>query len=95
VIIGYAEFLQERLDPENSLRESVNEIVKAGNRAASLNRRRPNIKAVFMSGHTGQTIGEQGPIDPGSAFVAKPFTQESLTRRVREALDRHVPVEAR
>src|SRR5579862_4764847 len=38
VIIGYAEFLQESLDPENSLRGSVDEILKAGKRAASLTR---------------------------------------------------------
>src|SRR5208282_947060 len=30
VIIGYAEFLQERLEPEDSLRGSVDEILKAG-----------------------------------------------------------------
>ncbi len=38
VIIGYAEFLQERLESQDSLRESVDEILKAGKRAASLTR---------------------------------------------------------
>ena len=38
VIIGYAEFLQERLDPENTLRGSVDEILNAGKRAAALTR---------------------------------------------------------
>lgn len=38
VIIGYAEFLQENLEPENNLRGSVDEILKAGKRAASLTR---------------------------------------------------------
>jgi PAS domain S-box-containing protein len=38
VIIGYAEFLQENLDLENALRSSVDEILKAGERAASLTR---------------------------------------------------------
>src|SRR5271154_5702578 len=38
VIIGYAEFLQESLDAENKLRGSVDEILKAGKRAASLTR---------------------------------------------------------
>ena len=38
VIIGYAEFLQERLAPQDSLRGSVDEILKAGKRAASLTR---------------------------------------------------------
>ena len=38
VIIGYAEFLQEGLEPEHGLRGSVDEILKAGKRAASLTR---------------------------------------------------------
>ncbi|HEY6903002.1 MAG TPA: PAS domain S-box protein [Candidatus Acidoferrales bacterium] len=38
VIIGYAEFLQERLDPENTFRGSVDEILNAGKRAAALTR---------------------------------------------------------
>lgn len=36
VMIGYAEFLQEQLDQKNPLRGSVDEILKAGKRAASL-----------------------------------------------------------
>jgi PAS domain S-box-containing protein len=38
VIIGYAEILQERLAESDPLRVSADEIVKAGNRAASLTR---------------------------------------------------------
>lgn len=36
VIIGYSEALQESIGPENPLREAVDEIQKAGHRAASL-----------------------------------------------------------
>ena len=38
VIIGYAEILQERLPPQDALRGSVNEILQAGKRAATLTR---------------------------------------------------------
>src|SRR5271170_924482 len=38
VIIGYPGLLQESLDPANTLRSSVDEILKAGKRAASLTR---------------------------------------------------------
>ncbi len=38
VMIGYAEFLQERLDSSNPLRGSADEILKAGKRAAALTR---------------------------------------------------------
>jgi hypothetical protein len=46
-----------------------------------------------MSGYTGQTVGSQGPVDPGSVFLLKPFTRELLTRKIREALDRRVVTE--
>ena len=57
--------------------------------------RRPDIKVVFMSGYTGQGIGTPGPIAPNSTFLAKPFTREMLTRRIREALDQKVAAESR
>jgi two-component system, cell cycle sensor histidine kinase and response regulator CckA len=57
--------------------------------------RRPDIKVVFMSGYTGQSIGTPGPIAPNSAFLAKPFTRETLTRRIREVLDQKMVAESR
>ena len=58
--------------------------------AQELTRRRPEIKVVYMSGYTGQTIGLQGPFEPSSDFLPKPFSREVLTRKIREALDRPV-----
>ena len=48
-----------------------------------------------MSGYTGQAVGSQGPIDPGSDFLPKPFTRAVLARKVREALDRHMVAESK
>ena len=48
---------------------------------------RPEIKVVYMSGYTGQTVGAHGILDPGSLFLQKPFTREALARKLREALD--------
>ena len=56
--------------------------------AQELSRRRPDIRLVYMSGYTGQTVGTQESFEPGSHFLSKPFTRETLTRKVREALDR-------
>ncbi|HXO88845.1 MAG TPA: ATP-binding protein [Candidatus Acidoferrales bacterium] len=61
--------------------------------AQELTRRRPEIRLAYMSGYTGQTVGSQGPVDPGSVFLLKPFTRELLTRKIREALDRRVVTE--
>ncbi|MGB9067619.1 MAG: ATP-binding protein [Candidatus Acidiferrales bacterium] len=62
--------------------------------AQELARRRPEIRLAYMSGYTGQAVGSQGPVDPGSVFLLKPFTRELLTRKIREALDRRVVTEA-
>ncbi len=63
--------------------------------AQELTRRRPEIRLAYMSGYTGQSVGSQGPVDPGSVFLLKPFTRELLTRKIREALDRRVVVTER
>jgi two-component system cell cycle sensor histidine kinase/response regulator CckA len=62
--------------------------------AQELTRRRPEIRLAYMSGYTGQAVGSQGPVDPGSVFLLKPFTREMLTRKIREALDRRIVTEA-
>jgi PAS domain S-box-containing protein len=50
-------------------------------------RGRPETHVLFMSGYTGQTVGQHGVLAEGSFYLPKPFTRESLTNKVREALD--------
>ncbi len=52
---------------------------------------RPQLRVLYMSGYTGQAVG-QGVLAPGSQFLAKPFTRDTLARKVREVLDEAVPV---
>ena len=48
---------------------------------------RPDIKVLFMSGYTTKDLVSHGMLDPGVAFLQKPFTPDSLALKVRQALD--------
>ena len=55
--------------------------------AERLKERRPALKVLFVSGYTDDAITRHGILEPGIAFLQKPFTPESLARKVREVLD--------
>jgi two-component system cell cycle sensor histidine kinase/response regulator CckA len=44
----------------------------------------PEIKVLFLSGYTEDAIVHQGALEPGTAFLQKPFTLQVLSRKVRE-----------
>lgn len=48
---------------------------------------RPELKVLYLSGYSENQIGRVGVLEPGLNFLAKPFTLESLARKVREVLD--------
>jgi signal transduction histidine kinase len=59
--------------------------------AQRLKKLRPQTKVLFMSGYTDAAIVHQGVLDPGIAFLPKPFTPSSLAGRVRQVLDQPQP----
>ncbi len=48
---------------------------------------RPGVRILYMSGYTDDAIVHHGALDPGTAFLQKPFHPDALARRVREVLD--------
>lgn len=49
--------------------------------------RNPDLRVVYMSGYAERALAVNGPFPGATGFVEKPFTVESLMRRVREVLD--------
>jgi two-component system, cell cycle sensor histidine kinase and response regulator CckA len=47
----------------------------------------PRVPVLFVSGYTEEGVRQQGALDPGAAYLEKPFTPEKLLRKVREVLD--------
>jgi len=55
--------------------------------ADQLVRLRPGIKVLYASGYTDDAIIHHGILEPGIAYLQKPFTRDALARTVREVLD--------
>jgi FixJ family two-component response regulator len=45
------------------------------------------MKIIFMSGYTDNVIIHHGVLNSAVSFLQKPFTPDSLSRKVRQVLD--------
>jgi two-component system, cell cycle sensor histidine kinase and response regulator CckA len=48
----------------------------------------PEMKVLYMSGYTDNAITHHGVLEKGMNYIQKPFTVDSLIRKVREVLDK-------
>jgi PAS domain S-box-containing protein len=55
--------------------------------AERLQRQRPEMRVMYMSGYVDQEIAQYSASTPGTIFMSKPFTIEELTHKVRSVLD--------
>jgi CheY-like chemotaxis protein len=69
----------------------LTDVVMPGASGPELTRRlveqRPALKVIYMSGYTEDAIVHHGVVNPGIAFLHKPFTSETLGQKVQDALD--------
>ncbi len=74
---------------------AVTDVILPGMDGPALARRleqvRPGLRVLFVSGYANEAIVHQGVLDPGVAYLPKPFTAEALARKVRAVLDGHSP----
>ena len=55
---------------------------------------RPNVKVLFISGYTDDSIFRHGVLQGGVAYLQKPFNLKSIAQKIREVLDgQAAPVE--
>jgi PAS domain S-box-containing protein len=59
--------------------------------ADAAQRRRPDLKVLFMSGYTENAIVHHGRLDPGVLLLSKPFRATDLARMVRRAIAGNQP----
>jgi PAS domain S-box-containing protein len=56
--------------------------------ADQLTKLRPDMQVLYASGYTDDAVVRHGVLEAGIAYLQKPFTSATLTRKVRETLDR-------
>ncbi|MCG3209516.1 MAG: Sensor histidine kinase RcsC [Anaerolineae bacterium] len=80
LVAGYTEvihlLLTDVIMPEMNGRQLYTRLVQ----------QRPDLLVLFMSGYTDNVIVHHGALDPDVAFLAKPFSMQTLLQKVREVL---------
>jgi len=69
----------------------LSDVVMPGGSGRDLARRlaetRPDTKVLYVSGYTDDAIVHHGMLEPGLEYLQKPFTGDTLSKKVRQVLD--------
>jgi len=53
----------------------------------TLTKSHPELVALYMSGYTDDAIIKHGVLDPGMAYIQKPFSPNALIQKVKSVLE--------
>jgi len=90
-----AECADEAIEISRGFREPihllVSDVVMPGTNgpalALEIRDARPNIRTLFMSGYTEETMQQYGFGNHSAGFIQKPFSASALAKKVRQVLD--------
>ena len=78
-------------DPTISIDVIITDMVMPGlggrEFAGRLQEHRRGVRVIYMSGYTEDAVTRQSLLEPGAAFIEKPFSPDALTRKLRLVLD--------
>ena len=82
----------EVLEANNTVRLMITDVVMPGGMngpqlAEQVREKWPNIKMLMMSGYPREALSRNGTMSSRISFIAKPFRNQDLARRVRDILD--------
>jgi two-component system cell cycle sensor histidine kinase/response regulator CckA len=73
----------------------LTDVIMPGASGPELSRRltehRPGTRVLYVSGYTDAAMASHVALDDGASFLPKPFTPDTLARKVREVLDAREP----
>ncbi len=77
---------EKGLKPDLVLTDVVMPNMSGKDLVKRLKKSQPHLKVLYMSGYSDDAMIQQGILEPGTAFIPKPFTLNDLAKKVQEVL---------